>query len=437
MRAGGGRAAALAALTATIVGGRLLEDALEEPLAELPDDRERALARELAYGSCRFWFRLAALRDHLLERPLRRRDADVGVLLVLGLYQLVYSRIPAHAAVEQTVSLSSHLGKGWARGLVNAVLRRFSRDQRSWLADTDAHEAARLAHPDWLLDALRHAWPDAWPDVVAANNAQGPMTLRVNRRRASRDGVLGELAAAGVGAAPCQWSPEGVRLDAARDVARLPGFAEGRVSVQDEASQLAAALLAPAPGMRVLDACAAPGGKLAHLLEGTPGLAGAVAVERDAARLARLQGTLSRLGLDGEAQVLRGDATDPGAWWDGSPFERILLDAPCTATGVIRRHPDIKLRRRPGDATARGLLQSQLLDALWPLLAAGGRLLYATCSVMPEENTAPLSRFLAAHADAAALDMKVAWGRAAPPGRQVLPGEAGMDGFYYALLAKR
>jgi 16S rRNA (cytosine967-C5)-methyltransferase len=435
--AGGARAAALTALTATVVRGRLLEDALESPLAALSDDRERALARDLAYGSCRFWFRLAALRDRLLQRPLRRRDADVGVLLVLGLYQLVYSRIPAHAAVAQTVSLGSRLGKDWSRGLVNAVMRRFLREAQPRLADADSDEAARLAHPVWLLDALRRAWPDAWQDVVAANNAQGPMTLRVNRRRTNRDDVLDELATAGIGATPCRWSPDGVRLDAARDVTGLPGFVDGRVSVQDEASQLAAGLLAPAPGMRVLDACAAPGGKLAHLLERTPGLARAVAVERDAARLERLRQTLSRLGLESEAQALRGDAAEPDAWWDGKPFDRILLDAPCTATGVIRRHPDIKLRRRPDDAAARGMLQLRLLKGLWPLLAAGGRLLYATCSVMPEENAASVSRFLAAHADAAAVDMEVAWGRAAPPGRQVLPGEEGMDGFYYALLAKR
>jgi len=437
MTDGDGRGAALTALVATVVEQRLLDEALVEPLSRLPDNRERALARELAFGTCRFWFRLAALRDGLLQRPLRGRDADVGVLIALGLYQLIYSRIPAHAAVAQSVALAAKLGKGWARGLVNALLRRFVREREQRLRDVDEDPQALHAHPAWMLAALRDAWPDRWQEVVAANNRPGPLTLRVNRRRASRDDSLAELAAAGIEAEPCTFSSDGIRLAAPRDVAEIPGFAAGRLSVQDEASQLARELLAPEPGMRLLDACSAPGGKLSHLLERTPGLGCAVAVERDAARLARLEQNLHRLGLAGEATPVTGDATAPGQWWDGAPFDRILLDAPCSATGVIRRHPDIKLHRRAEDPAARGRLQERLLAALWPLLARGGRLLYATCSVMPDENAAPVGRFLSAAADAEALALDVAWGRAAPPGRQVLPGDAGMDGFYYALLAKR
>jgi len=361
----------------------------------------------------------------------------VGVLIALGLYQLVYSRIPTHAAVAQSVALAGDLGKDWARGLVNALLRRFAREREQCLRQADADEAARHAHPEWMLAALREAWPACWREVVAANNSPGPLTLRVNRRRATRDDTLASLAAAGVPGEPCAFSPDGIRLAAPRDVATIPGFADGCLSVQDEASQLARALLAAEPGMRVLDACSAPGGKLAHLLEGTPGLECALAVERDASRLERLEGTLRRLGLGEEARVVLGDATQPERWWNGGPFDRILLDAPCTATGVIRRHPDIKLLRGASDPAARGRLQVRMLEALWPLLARGGRLLYATCSIMPDENVVPVGRFLAATADAEVLDPGVTWGRAAPPGRQVLPGEAGMDGFYYALLAKR
>ena len=437
MTSQGGRGAALAALVATVVRERLLDDALAEPLSRLPDDRERALARELAFGTCRFWFRLAAIRDGLLQRPLRTRDADVGVLIALGLYQLVYSRIPSHAAVAQTVALTAQLDKSWARGLVNALLRRFDRERDARLRAADEDPQALHAHPSWLLRALREAWPDDWQSVVAANNRPGPLTLRVNRRRTSRDASLAALAAQGVPAEPCTYSAEGIRLATPRDVAAIPGFAEGDLSVQDEASQLACGLLAPEPGTRLLDACAAPGGKLAHLLECTPGLGGAVAVERDPGRVQRLEQTLDRLGLSREASTIVADAAEPERWWDGTPFDRILLDAPCSATGVIRRHPDIKLHRRAQDPAARGRLQGRLLEALWPLLARGGRLLYATCSVMPDENAAPVRRFLSGTADAEALAPDVAWGRATPPGRQVLPGDAGMDGFYYALLAKR
>lgn len=435
MNAPDARSAALDALLATVIHGRFLDEALVTTCAKLPAPRERALARELAYGTCRFWIRLAAIRDQLLERPMKARDADIGAIIALGIYQLEYLRIPAYAGVAASVELAHTRGKRWAGGLVNAVLRRFLRERTACLAVADRDDAARLAHPQWLLDALGRAWPAHREAIAHANNTPGPMSLRVNTRRLTRKQALARLAVAGLDAHPLPFAHDGLVLDKARDVAQIPGFADGDFSVQDQAAQLAADLLDVAPGQRLLDACAAPGGKLAHVLERVPDLGAAHAVERDPARVQRLHDTLTRLGLD--AQVITGDAGTPGTWWDGRVYDRILLDAPCTATGVIRRHPDIKLLRDASDPGRMAGVQFALLEAMWPLLARGGRLLYATCSVMPEENSGPVNRLLAAHADATAPDLQMACGVPAPPGRQILPGEAGMDGFYYALLAKR
>jgi 16S rRNA (cytosine967-C5)-methyltransferase len=429
------RGAALDALLATLSRGRFLDEALALACASLPAPRERSLARELAYGTCRFWFRLAAIRDHLLERPLKARDADIGAIIALGIYQLEYLRIPAYAGVAASVELARTRGKRWAGGLVNAVLRRFLRERSACLAAVDRDDTARLAHPQWLLDALARAWPAHREAIAHANNSPGPMSLRVNTRRLTREQALARLADADIAAHALPFARDGLVLHRPRDVAQIPGFADGDFSVQDEAAQLAADLLDAAPGQRLLDACAAPGGKLAHVLERVPDLGAAHAVERDPARVQRLRETVARLGLD--ARVITGDAGTPQAWWDGRPYDRILLDAPCTATGVIRRHPDIKLLRVACDPQRMAVAQYALLEAVWPLLARGGRLLYATCSVMPEENSGPVKRLLAAHADATAPDLQMACGVPAPPGRQILPGEAGMDGFYYALLAKR
>jgi 16S rRNA (cytosine967-C5)-methyltransferase len=429
------RHAALNALRDTIGQGQFLDVALDAALGAIDDARERSLARELAYGVCRYWFRLCAWRDPLLQRPLKEKDLDVGILINLGLYQLEYSRIPVHAAVAETVQLATGtLRKRWANGLVNAVLRRFIREREQCLANSDAHPDTRLAHPRWLVDSLQLAWPDHWQDILLANNTQAPMTLRANARHGSREQAIEKLAAHAIDADTVRWSNEGIVLREPRDVSALPGFADGLVSVQDQAAQLAAQLLDVQPGQRFLDACAAPGGKFAHVLETTaqPGLA--LALDRDASRAQRIEQTLIRLGLKG--RVVTADARDADTWWDSVPFDRILVDAPCSATGVIRRHPDIKLHRSAADIAILADNQFALLDALWPLLAPNGRLLYATCSIMPAENSAPVKRFLATHTDAHAIDLEVDWGIPAPPGRQILPGEDGMDGFYYALLVR-
>ncbi|MCP1641208.1 16S rRNA (cytosine967-C5)-methyltransferase [Pseudomonas citronellolis] len=427
------RLAAARALAAVLAGRASLGSSLP-PQLELVAPRDRGLTQELAFGAARWQPRLAALAARLLQKPFKAGDRDVEALLLVGLYQLLYTRIPPHAAIGETVGCADKLKKSWAKGLLNAVLRRAQREGEVPLADVDRDPAARLAHPRWLQKALKQAWPEQFEAVCAANNAHPPMTLRVNRRQGSRDDYLAELQAAGIEATPCAYSRDGIQLAQPCDVRELPGFAEGRVSVQDEAAQLAADLLELAPGQRVLDACCAPGGKTCHLLEAEPGLAGVLGVDLEESRLVRVRENLQRLRLD--ATLVAADGRDTVAWWDGKPFQRILLDAPCSATGVIRRHPDIKLTRAAEDIPALAQLQGELLDALWPTLEVGGILLYATCSVMPQENRESIAAFLARTPGARELDLAGPWGLKQAHGRQLLPQEGGHDGFYYAKLIK-
>jgi len=426
------RAAALDCLLAVAEGGESLSRALPPLLAQIPEARDRGLAQELSYGALRWYQRLEALLGELITRPLKPRDRDVLHAARLGAYELLYLDTPDYAVVNEYVELVKRRGKRWAGGLVNAVLRRLMREREALEALVDREPAARYAYPHWLLGRLRAAHPDAWEGLLAAGNQRPPMTLRVNLSLGSRDAYLARLAEAGIEAEPHPLVTSAVSLATPVDVARLPGFAEGAVSVQDAAAQLAGSLLAPRPGERVLDACAAPGGKTAHLAE-TAGIS-LDAMDIDAERLARVQENLDRAGA--RARLIAGDAANPAAWWDGQPYERILLDAPCSATGVIRRHPDIKLHRRPGDIDELVQRQAGILEALWPLLAPGGMLLYATCSVLPEENNRQLETFLACHVDARELPIEAAWGRAVSVGRQILTGDSGMDGFYYAGLTK-
>ncbi len=429
-----GRPIAASVIRQVLSPGRSLSSALDEACEPLTDRRERSLARELAFGVCRWLPRLSVILSQLLERPLRRKDLDVQVVLLLGLYQLLYTRIPEHAAVAESVSLARMLGKPWSAGLVNAVLRRFQRERAQILDTVRGNEEAEFAHPAWIIDVVKKAWPEDWRKVLEAGNTRPPMTLRVNRRQTTRTDYLKRLAEAGFKADPAPHTTHGVVLDTPADVERLPGFEAGVVSVQDAAAQLTAPLLRLTPGLRVLDACAAPGGKTAHILESEPALAELVALDKAPARIPRLRATLSRLAL--QCSVINADAAHPAKWWDGQPFERILLDAPCTASGVIRRHPDIKIHRRPDDVDRQAATQRLLLEALWPLLARGGMVLYATCSILPRENQHRVAEFVEARADAELWPIDSDWGRPVEPGRQILPGEHGMDGFYYALLAK-
>ncbi|MHB8745267.1 MAG: 16S rRNA (cytosine(967)-C(5))-methyltransferase RsmB [Gammaproteobacteria bacterium] len=426
------RATAAHLVGAVVDGGQSLNAILPAALLALAD-QERALTQELCYGVLRFYPRLEHIAAGLLHKALKRKDRDVHQLILVGLYQLIYLKMPAHAAVAETVAAARALGKDWAANLVNALLRSFQRAPDQYLTRADADLTARWAHPHWWITGLQSEWPDHWQDIVAANNQRPPMTLRVNTQRVSRDSYQSTLQDAGLVAQPHAYAPSALTLEQPVDVARLPGFAAGQVSVQDAAAQLAAGLLDLAPDQRVLDACAAPGGKSAHLLESVPRLR-LLALDSEAQRLTRLHDTLRRLEL--QAEVCIGDAGAPRDWWDGELFDRILLDAPCSGSGVIRRHPDIKLLRTPTDIAALARLQRHLLDALWPLLAPGGILLYATCSVLPEENRRNVAAFLADHEDAGEHRIEAAWGHEQPPGRQILPGESGMDGFYYARLVK-
>lgn len=427
------RLAATRALAAVLAGRASLGSSLPEQLAKV-DPRDRALAQDLAFGTARWQPRLSLLAEKLLDKPFKAGDRDLEALLLIGLYQLFHTRIPAHAAIGETVGCVDKLKKSSAKGLLNAVLRRAQREYDSLLPALEHDPAARLAHPRWLQKALKARWPEHWEAIATANNLHPPLILRVNRRQGGRDAYLAKLATAGIEAVPCAFSEDGIRLLQPQDVTALPGFAAGRLSVQDEAAQLAAELLELAPGQRVLDACAAPGGKTCHLLEREPGLAEVVALDADAGRLERVEQNLARLGLT--ARTLAADGRAVAHWWDGTPFQRILLDAPCSATGVIRRHPDIKLTRQASDIAPLVQLQGELLDALWPTLEVGGILVYATCSVLPEENSSNLAAFLARTPGARELDIPAPWGLAQPHGRQLLPQPDGHDGFYYCKLIK-
>ncbi len=396
--------------------------------------QDGAFIRELCFGVCRWYQRLQTLAATMLTRPLKPRDADIQALLLLGLYQLLFTRVPPHAAIHETVEASKALGKPWAAGMLNGVLRRFVRERAQIIGDLAQNPAFQYSHPGWLLKQLQQAYPEQWPQICEANNGRAPMTLRVNCTRITRDAYLQQLSEQGIAAQATKFADSAVQLKQALEVHLLPGFAEGVVSVQDEAAQLAAKLLQPQPGMRVLDACAAPGGKSCHLLEYQPNISELVAVDLAGDRTALIHDNLRRGGLT--ATVVTGDAARPAQWWDGQPFDRILLDAPCSASGVIRRHPDIKLLRRQRDIAKLAHQQIQLVRSLWPLLKPAGVLLYATCSVFPEENEEVVARFVSEQNDAQSLRIAADWGQSGQYGRQLLPQIAGNDGFYYATIQK-
>lgn len=421
--------AAAARAVAAVVGGRALDDALAEQ-RERVDPGERPLLQELTYGAVRHWLRLEPRVRARLRKPLRARDADLRALLVVAVHELEALRTPDHAAVDAAVEATAALGKGWARGLVNGVLRALLREPPPETpGPADAH-----GWPAWLAAALAADWPEDWPAIAASGTARAPMTLRVNLRRGSRAGYADRLAAAGIESRPHPLAAAALVLVEPVPVDRLPGFADGDVSVQDAAAQLAAPLLEPVGDRRVLDACAAPGGKTAHLAEQHCAPARLVALEVDPDRAERMRTGLARLGA--AADIVVGDATAADDWWDGVAFDRILLDVPCSGTGVIRRHPDIRLLRRPEDIDALAARQARLLDAMWPLLAPGGMLLYATCSILRRENAEQVEAFLRRTPDASARALEGTWGREDGPGRQILPGEQGMDGFFYACFVR-
>ncbi len=426
------RALAARVVQEVLVRSRYLDAALTEvAIAAAP--RDAALIQEMSYGTLRWFHRLAAIAALFLDKPLKAKDQDVYALLLVGLYQLQFMRVAPHAAVSETVEAVTALKKPWAKNLLNACLRAALREEARVQAAIAANPEAVFSHPVWLMEEIRRGWPADRENILAANNERPPLVLRVNRRHQSRDQYLARLAQAGIAASAHPFGDAAVVLASPMAVNELPGFTQGDVSVQDAAAQLAAPLLDVLDGERVLDACAAPGGKTGHLLEHAAGIE-LVALDREPARVKLIEENLARLGLT--AKTLVGDAANPADWWDGRPFDRILADLPCSATGVIRRHPDIKLRRRPEDLPRLIATQEQILDGLWPLLKPGGKLLYATCSILPVENEDRMTAFLRRHPDAAEDALPTDAGRARTIGRQILPGETGMDGFYYARLRK-
>ncbi len=403
-----------------------------------PPDAQAAFYKALVYQSVRWQPRMAGLSGLLLDRPLRVRDRVIDALLQVGLCQLSVMHAPDHAAVSETVDAARDLGKPGLAGLVNGVLRKYLRARDALEAELDQDPVAASAHPGWMLDLLHADWPEYWREIIASGNLQAPMWLRVNSTQTSARDYLKELSDCGHKASLSAWVDDGILLDKPCDVDELPGFGQGRVSVQDGAAQLAGQMLVPVAGQRVLDACAAPGGKTGHLLELAGGDIDLLALDRDAQRLRKVDETLKRLGWT--ARTRAADAANPEEWWDGKPFQRVLLDTPCSGSGVIRRHPDIKLLRRRSDIDDLADRQMALLDGLWSTLDHGGLMLYCSCSVFRQENQQQIDRFLNANSDAELLPLsdrlRGRFGDGRGPGIQVFPGEEGMDGFFYAVLRK-
>lgn len=426
-----------ARVLAAVLQGSSLDDALSiDPTLSA---QERGLLRSLCFDSVRWYLRLDAVLQRLLSRPGQKLHPHVHALAIVGLCQLLYSQTPVHAAVGETVNAARVLNQQRAAGFINALLRRFLRERDALLSQVDLSESMRTAHPPWLIAQLQRDWSTQYTDILEANNERPPFWIRVNRLRISGSEYRRRLEEAQIEVLASCFQDEALRLERALDVHALPGFAQGLISVQDAAAQLAARLVAPQSGDRILDACCAPGGKTGHLLELQSELAQLVAVDSSSQRLERVADNLGRLGL--QANVIQGDVAAPSLWWDEQLFDRILLDVPCSATGVIRRHPDIKLLRRLDDIEALALRQAALLRSTWPLLKPGGRLVYASCSALRAETTNVVTEFLAAAGDANDVTSSAiqALGLEAQSevGYRIAAGSQGMDGFYYAVLEKR
>ncbi|MTI62952.1 16S rRNA (cytosine(967)-C(5))-methyltransferase RsmB [Methylophaga sp.] len=427
------RSVAARILTAVMSEQRSLTAVLAEQIKQV-DERDRGFCQQLCYGVLRWQPRLTLIADKLLKKPLKHKDADIRALLLIGLYQLRELQTPPHAAISETVNAAKQLGKQWAGGLLNACLRNYQRQQTEIDTALEQNEQAVHAHPEWLLKRYQQDWPEHWQQICEANNQQPPMMLRVNRQQSDRERYLQLLAEQGIAAQALEAGNAAILLSSPCDVHNLPGFFDGSASVQDGAAQMVADLLAIQPGQRILDACAAPGGKTGHILEQAPDNY-LMALDISDKRLESIAENLSRLNFS--ASLAAADAADTGLWWDGEAFDRILIDAPCTGSGVIRRHPDIKLLRRPEDIDQLAQTQQQLLDNLWPLLKPGGLMVYTTCSAFKQENEQQIEAFLQRHPDGAEVRPDKPPAQPRPFGFQRLPGDDVMDGFYYACLQRR
>ena len=414
---------------------------------ELPKQQEKAalkdkgLLQEICYGVLRFLPELENDVRGLMQKPLTGKQRVFHFLLLVGVYQIKYMRIPDHAAVSETVAGTSTLKNRHMKALINGVLRNFVRANEKKIGVESTSSAYSLPapvqfnHPSWFIKKVQHAYPDKWQSILNANQKKPPMWLRVNRKHHSNESYLKLLSSAGILVKTVDTINEAIELSNPTDVSKLPGFEQGWVSIQDGAAQHAAQLLNCQTDENVLDCCAAPGGKTCHILERTPDIASMTAIDVEASRLVRVEENLNRLGL--KANVIAADAANSKTWWQGQLFDKILLDAPCSGTGVIRRHPDIKWLRKASDIDTLVVLQQQILKETWSLLKPGGTLLYATCSILPQENCEQIELFLESNSDAQLIEVDETENKdKVNVGWQLLPGESNMDGFYYAKLLK-
>lgn len=422
-------------ITEVIRSRKSLDELVPIHATKYAESRDGSLLQELTYGTLRWYYRLDAIAKLLLTKSSKKTDPLIYSLILVGFYQLLYLRIPQHAVLFETVDATRTMQKSWATSLVNGVLRNFMRSQDKILPQLENNLVAKYSHPNWLIKRLKQDLPEDWLEILNENNLHPPLHLRVNLQKISRDDYFKKLSLLGITAKIPKDSKTAITLEKPIDIVKLPGFHQGLVSVQDLSAQYAADLLELKPGLSVLDACAAPGGKTSHILENTASLLKLVALDLSEKRLAMIQENLKRLQLS--ATLIWVDATKTSEWWDGEKFDRILLDAPCSGTGVIRRHPDIKILRQPKDILANATLQLKLLESLWPLLTDGGILVYATCSLLPEENQLVIEKFLGKYNNAREASITTDWGKPAKFGRQIFPKTHSTDGFYYAKISKQ
>lgn len=401
------------------------------------DYAQRPLLFELCYGTLRWYYLLRALASELLLKPLPKKHQNVYYLLLIGLHQLLNMNIPQYAIVSETVQAAVALEQPWAKGLINKNLRRFLEEKDALLAKIDKNEEAKYVHPQWLIGKIKKAWPNEWQAILTANNLRAPLTLRANILKNTRDEYLQFLQQNEIEAYAVEGAEYALSLDKPMPIENIPGFEAGLASVQDAAGQFAASILNLKPNLRVLDACAAPGTKSTHMLEIEPKLAHLTAVEKDPERLTMIKQNFERLNLPRDHfNLILADVAHTQQWWSGEKFDRILVDAPCSGSGVIRRHPDMKVLREPEDSKNHHQVQVHLLNHLWPLLEKKGLMLYSTCSIFPEENEKTIHEFLQKNPDAKVQKIELAIGKPQQHGWQLLPQENGSDGFYYCLITK-
>ena len=427
------RISAVLTLTPLLGNSGSLKYSLKNQISDCPEN-QRALMQELCYGTMRYYPKLLSILSVIVKKPLKNKDNDITALLLIGLHQLINMNIADHAAISQTVDVCKLLKKPWATSLVNATLRSYQRDQQEITQQLQTDNSFVFNHPEWFVEKLRHNWPDDWQSILRANDEHPPLTIRVNTNKVSRETFKQLLENQGISCFETKHSPCGLTLGKPTDVKLIEGFVEGLFSVQDEAAQLAGLLTNPQDEDNILDACSAPGGKLVHLLELSSAKAVRVqGLELEQHRAEKIVENFSRLGLECQLHVADASGRD---WWDGQLFNKILLDAPCSATGVIRRNPDIKLLRNAEDIHKIVKLQKAILHNLWGMLETNGEIVYATCSIFPQENEKIIAAFLRENPDAEHREIEADWGQKRPYGRQLFPVAGANDGFYYAVLKK-